>query len=463
MINGDIVSLDALRQYINARSKIFNNTGLLWILLGLIEGLDNYEIRIPECIENIESNEKALISFSVIEKNHGINKLCDALKETNLAYSRIILNTKSVEFKYKLDKSGNDYIAITEQELIVTGYEKSTVRCYRNAGRTFIIYSLQDIYKSGNNMRVKSGFYPTEIPSFVFPELTIGLLNVLSQKYPFFKDILADFVATGFVPKRTLKDCFKFTSRQELLQSFRKYKKLAIPKRINKVPLKEAILLCDIALLLSQRDQQRLFNMELRLIKKAIEDTKKYPDYAERRDDLSTFGVEYSVLNFFELLWSENGMEKLPKNIFEDYFRLKKTFKEPISLNKKSSRKIREEHDALALKYASKKMKKLTIPKNSKFNALKLPAEYERITTKKRLLQEGMWQRHCVVSYDKFINADKCAIYSKVYNGIRYTIEIRIERNKYKCRQIKGALNSDPPKEFKKEVADLLAKSKPIS
>jgi len=79
-------------------------------------------------------------------------------------------------------------------------------------------------------------------------------------------------------------------------------------------------------------------------------------------------------------------------------------------------------------------MKPIKVKENSKFNTLKLPKKYKRITTTRRLVQEGTWQKHCVTTYDEEINKDKCAIYSLLEDGNRYTIEIRKHRNKFICR-----------------------------
>lgn len=53
-----------------------------------------------------------------------------------------------------------------------------------------------------------------------------------------------------------------------------------------------------------------------------------------------------------------------------------------------------------------------SVPKNSRFKDLKLPSEFEYITTKKRLVKETAVQHHCVWSYTNSINKDRCAIYS---------------------------------------------------
>ena len=65
---------------------------------------------------------------------------------------------------------------------------------------------------------------------------------------------------------------------------------------------------------------------------------------------------------------------------------------------------------------------------------------------------------HCVVTYDKKINADKCAIYSVINpaNGKRYTIEFCKSNKKYYIRQIYGMWDSMCPEEFTEYVESLL-------
>lgn len=74
-----------------------------------------------------------------------------------------------------------------------------------------------------------------------------------------------------------------------------------------------------------------------------------------------------------------------------------------------------------------------------------MPDDFEKMTTKKRIVQEGIWQKNCVVSYIADINADRCAIYSFVYDGKRYTVEFRKEDGHYYIRQLYGACNSKAP------------------
>lgn len=118
--------------------------------------------------------------------------------------------------------------------------------------------------------------------------------------------------------------------------------------------------------------------------------------------------------------------------IITDYLHMCIVMKKKINL-KYSYLRLCNEHDALAVEFRNKFVKTIKIPKTSKFNILKerLPSSYERITTKKRLIQEGVYQRNCVASYDDKINANRCAVYSYFYKGQRVTFEVAYRNQKY--------------------------------
>lgn len=63
---------------------------------------------------------------------------------------------------------------------------------------------------------------------------------------------------------------------------------------------------------------------------------------------------------------------------------------------------------------------------------------------------------HCVASYAPLINSDTCAIYSLVYEEKRYTIEFRLNKNRYWVRQLYGICDSQAPKEVWNYVTDIL-------
>ena len=135
--------------------------------------------------------------------------------------------------------------------------------------------------------------------------------------------------------------------------------------------------------------------------------------------------------------------------------------KEKISLTIQSIRRIKEEHDRLAIEIREKNIPEVTIPDDSKFLPLrkKLPKDMKWIRTKRRLVEEAVQQGNCVASYVREINADQCAIYSFTYEPEqqRYTVEFGFHPNNgYFIRQIESAYNQGHSKEAKEYVESFL-------
>lgn len=86
---------------------------------------------------------------------------------------------------------------------------------------------------------------------------------------------------------------------------------------------------------------------------------------------------------------------------------------------------------------------KVKIKKNTKFRKLidNMPGEYELIHTKKRLVEEAARQKNCVATYAQDISNDTSMIYSTVYEKNRHTIQIGLNKGKYKVVQCYKACN----------------------
>lgn len=175
-------------------------------------------------------------------------------------------------------------------------------------------------------------------------------------------------------------------------------------------------------------------------------------EFLYNRLPVSTYWTDYGT--------KEKCYSYQVNDIILDYFDITRALHIKPSLCFKSAKKLKETHDRLSELYITKNAKTIKIPKNSKFNPLreKLPEQFEWIKTKSRLVHEGCSMHHCVVTYDKKINADKCAIYSVINpaNGKRYTIEFCKSNKKYYIRQIYGMWNSMCPEEFTEYVESLL-------
>ncbi|MCL2840332.1 MAG: PcfJ domain-containing protein [Defluviitaleaceae bacterium] len=377
--------------------------------------------------------------------------------DTNIAFLML-------RFKTTWKGNGNSFIEISTGKVCISAWCKDDKKngCYINHNKDrskTIIYSLQKIFTDLSSTNRGSKFYPSNIPNFFnFPLVTLNLLLLLSEENILFKDIAMDFVKTKYIPKRKLSDTMLFHSKQSLLTSYRKYKKINIPKSVNRHTLEGAIKILDVALILSEKDRATLFQMDGQMITKYM-DSSQYDnhdyDYQENVSHIAYFLMSAWDNNGLKTPTRTSGKKYIPMEVC-DYIRLKMHFKETISLKKSSLKKIREEHDELSIKYSLSDLKPLKIPANSKFNSLKLPKKYVRIITVKRLKQEGIWQKHCVASYDKRINVDRCAIYSLLHDDDRYTIEIRKHQNQFKCVQFVGFANQAAPRHLVDELKAFL-------
>jgi hypothetical protein len=92
-------------------------------------------------------------------------------------------------------------------------------------------------------------------------------------------------------------------------------------------------------------------------------------------------------------------------------------------------------------------------------NALEgLEYKYELIDDKERLIQESLEMSHCVATYANKINSGHCGIFSIMYEGNRYTLEVG-KVDKYLCSiQLKGKFNAIAPEQLQYKVNNVLLK-----
>lgn len=172
----------------------------------------------------------------------------------------------------------------------------------------------------------------------------------------------------------------------------------------------------------------------------------------------------YTALNKKSYWKNEDGEcvnEEDVKFVVEDYINLCRKTKTRINLKHTSAKKLKEEHDNLAVRYTKKNVPLIKIPRKTKFKALDrmLPIGFEKITSRKRIILEGINMHHCVALYAQKINEDKCAIYSLVYKDRKYTIEFGMtggEHVKYKIRQIQSICNRGCSKDVREYVKSFI-------
>ena len=144
-----------------------------------------------------------------------------------------------------------------------------------------------------------------------------------------------------------------------------------------------------------------------------------------------------------------------------------------VNLDIKSYEQLRNRHDAFNRHdtgYYETHTGNVVIPKDSKFTALQkiLPAEFEWIKDRKRLILETELQHHCVWSYAGKISKDECAIYSYVDakaeygdNPKRYTIEFGWNGERYYVVQVQGRYDSVNAHNMRAHIQDVLDSYQP--
>ncbi len=181
-------------------------------------------------------------------------------------------------------------------------------------------------------------------------------------------------------------------------------------------------------------------------------------------------------------------------SIFNDYIRMLKTTKKKINLNISSYNTIKLNHDRLSREILEKKQKKIT----KKRTKLKINEVYpdikplqglgvEKIKTVQRLNDESAMLHHCVHSYRSSIDSGLCAIYSLLFKGESYTLELRAKEKKAEenrdddferifgtdsaepinkekeyelyINQLRGKYNCSPPTQMKPLVEDMCEKN----
>lgn len=88
-----------------------------------------------------------------------------------------------------------------------------------------------------------------------------------------------------------------------------------------------------------------------------------------------------------------------------------------------------------------------------------LPYEYEFIDKKARLINETIEQDHCVATYASKINIGACGIYSILFDGHRWTLELTkfpdASGDKFLIAQCRGVRNQDAPYALKAALTQL--------
>lgn len=314
---------------------------------------------------------------------------------------------------------------------------------------TFMIFSDLSIYAELNNGKL----YPATLksisnsihvlnPYWEKTKIISKCMNLIyeffSTKHILFKDILEENKENLIDSNIKINDIWKYNTKVELLKG--NIKNVEVPKKFNKLRLHTGFLMLKASKYIDKNDMQKLY---------ILDDKVEFLYRCSLKDQI----IELFTLYYIHTLKHENmDCDSIYdyKGYISDYIIMTINFSKSkkVNLKIKSVKRILEEHDRLTKEMYEKETPTIKIKKNSKFKNLKMSYEFEKIKTKKRLIQETREQKHCVWSYAEDINKDKCMIYSTIFEGNRYTLEIRINRKKYKLAQIKGFRNSLAPQEL---------------
>lgn len=331
------------------------------------------------------------------------------------------------------------------------------------------------------------------IQEFLFSFLD-SIIDETSTSKKLFRD-LKDELISGRLLVPIKFDVFlenEIGSKKALIEKSYKVK-YYIPKSVNKRPLYDTYYKMQILNKVKESEHNKIWNWTLSdaTIEKYFGDSLKnksdkckcvYERYLiDNNDVLSLNKISPSIKRLLtkklgmseylsdgatedEIDFLNENISMEMKQILEDTVRMIYDIEKYFNLNISSFSKLYERHDQLIYAYLAKANKgSLIIPKDSGFEKLELPKKYELIKTTRRLNAESKIQQHCVASYKDKINKGVCVIYSTIYEGDRYTIEIRkkkVRKGKvvFYASQIQGKRNVKViPCELREELNQLLS------
>ena len=342
---------------------------------------------------------------------------------------------------------GDSYVAIYGNDvgeygsrIQVRANEETYIHTSGNGRRGVFIRSDRTIWFSTNRRKYPFNYLNgwKYMPGLISRLIVPVLYAPWGEQHHLWRDICRDAIidcAGTFAAIKT-EHVWQAHSKQALLRM--KFPKLQIPRMVNTMSLADSIaiimagkLINNIELAFQMRDKLLPVPLATGLAERSVGAT-VWQHYFERTlcdsdpDEYAEMDLQY---------------------IISDYINGCKRVKQPIYAKIASVAQLIKHHNRVAERIikADYRKSKMCIPKNSRFNNVRLPQYFEKITTKARLLSESTSQNHCVFTYLDKINADKCAIYSVLHEGARYTCEITASKQRYVPAQIRGQQNSPAP------------------
>lgn len=307
--------------------------------------------------------------------------------------------------------------------------------------------------------------------------LSIKRLKIIMNQYPAFEEDFfslldglseASFFAKGVAYyikaqpmtslSMTVHDAFVYESWKEYFLSHY-HKAESLPLRISEHHPDYIYLMIKVVGRIREADRTRLYQMkkqeEERVVLKffhTVVQRESYPGSSAKR-------LSDQFLRFLM-------MESLPKK--EDigrqreelshYLKLAKMTKEKVSISFRSMQTLQTEIRRMSLKMQSKDIPTIRIPRSSVFKGLRklLPCSFERIETRKRIIEESLSLRNDAMFYAELINQDQCAVYSYALNRKRYTVIFAAANDGYCLSCIEGIDKTLCPESMMQYIKKLL-------
>jgi hypothetical protein len=257
-----------------------------------------------------------------------------------------------------------------------------------------------------------------------FEEEFFSLLDALSEASFFAKGVTYYIKAQPmtFLPM-TVQDSLVCGSWKEYFLSHY-HKAGSLPLRISEHYPDYIYLLIKVVSRIREADRTRLYQMkkqeEERVVLKffhTVVQRESYPGSSAKR--LSDQFLRFLMM---ESLPAKEDIGRQREEL-SHYLKLAKTTKEKVSISFRSMQTLQTEIRRMSLKVQSKDIPTIRIPRNSVFKGLRklLPRSFERIQTRKRIIEESLSLRNDAMFYAELMNKDRCAVYSYVLQRKRYT------------------------------------------
>ncbi len=268
--------------------------------------------------------------------------------------------------------------------------------------------------------------------SGLFESVVYFIMLFFGETNPLWNDLAKDYTEQSAYSAIPLSVINESHSRRELIAKY--YGEDKAFKRNNKEPIGYGIFLARVSRIVKPEELQKLFGFN-----------PEYISIGRAKNDLVKPLAQYI---YDTLPKDEKAKNPFILDSIEDAITMSNDKRKLIPVSFTSVKKIREWHDNIIPVGTYATTEKMKIKKDSKFKNLKLPEDCVRLTTTRQMVMEGIFQHNCVATYISKVNDDKCSIWSqRKPDGTRNTIEIGINKNKYRIVQMCAFANQAPLQE----------------